>query len=201
MLLKLIIPSCLLIVFIIGCKLDDPEAPSADFSTDVNDCTSPCKVTFTNQSANTSVYDWKYSWQIQDSSDAFSLEKNAVFEFNYAGTYQVSLTISNPAYGSDTAVQTIRITAPIAEPIPHFSFELKDKVKKDVIVAEFKNLSANASKYRWDFGDKQVSEEESPKHDYPRLKKDSTYTVMLTAFNVAGSKDSTTHTIKIAKKL
>ncbi len=52
----------------------------------------------------------------------------------------------------------------------------------------FKNASKNATGYAWDFGDGNKATDENPTHTY---KKDSTYTVKLTATNAGGSADKT----------
>ena len=65
-----------------------------------------------------------------------------------------------------------------------------DKLTGEVI---FINVSENASRYMWNFGDGTSSTEISPVKKYPT----GTYTVVMEAFNVAGDSDSFTDEVEV----
>lgn len=55
----------------------------------------------------------------------------------------------------------------------------------DGLVVTFQNLSENADKYAWDFGDGETSTEKDPIHEYKEF---GSYNVKMTATNAGGSK-------------
>lgn len=69
---------------------------------------------------------------------------------------------------------------PASEPRANFTFT------KDGLTVAFTNTSANSSSYSWDFGDGNISTEESPTHTYET---EGAYMVKLTAMDDGGNTD------------
>lgn len=147
--------------------------PVADFSfTVIEDCT-PGEVQFFNNSTGSGTLD--YEWDFPGGTPSFSIEENPFVTYNNAGTYNVTLTVTNAA-GSDEEVQfgAISITP---SPLPNFSYNVNGTV------VSFFNISQNSTNYFWDFGDGTSSANSDPVHDYLD---DGVYTVQLTASSICG---------------
>ncbi len=84
-------------------------------------------------------------------------------------------------------------SSPTGPSVPSASF-IMDKTSAEVgEVIQLTNQSENASSYRWDFGDENISTEENPTHSYLS---NGNFIIKLTAFGEGGS-DSTTKNIEI----
>jgi len=95
--------------------------------------------------------------------------------FGVAGTYEVTLTVSNQL-GTITTTKTIEITP---YPVP--------AIEADVVgqVVTFTNASQHADEVLWDFGDGETTTIENPVHVYLQT---GVYVVKLTATNDCGAK-------------
>lgn len=152
------------------------------------------KITFTNTSKNAVTYKWEFG----DGSK--SAELSPEHQYLKAGIFVVKLIVSSTG-GTDSTQQNIEIKAkPIPAPIADFTFETDDFANTEIATTTFSNKSQNATSYQWGFGDNKSSQETSPKHEYPRLDKDSTYTVKLTATGPSGVNDKSQF-LTIKKKL
>jgi PKD repeat protein len=98
---------------------DDNEievvAPEAEFSADVTSGDAPLTVNFSD--ASTDAENW--SWDLDGDGVEDSNETNPQFTYAEAGTYNVTLTVSNSA-GSDTETKVGYITC--IQPLPVLSF-------------------------------------------------------------------------------
>ena len=108
-----------------------------------------------------------------------SITTNPTYLYNTPGTYTVTLIVSNPGScnGADTFTASIKV---IATPTANFSFIPVSPEAN--IPTTFTNLSTNATRYAWDFGDASTSAEKDPVHQFNRT---GTYNVCLTAYNSA----------------
>lgn len=75
---------------------------------------------------------------------------------------------------------------PSSMPNANFSFT------KDNLTVTFNNLSTNSTSYSWDFGDGNMSTDQSPTHTYAA---EGEYSVTLTAMDGAGNSDQATQTV------
>ncbi len=156
--------------------------PTAGFSANVTSGCAPLMVQFTNSSsANATSWDWSFS----GGNPSSSTEQNPTVTYNTAGTYSVTLTVSNAA-GEDVSTQTDLIVV-TTTPVASFS----STVDGDQV--DFMNTSTNADSYSWDFGDGNSSTDENPNHTYDM---DGTYEVTLSATNECGTV-TTTQTVNI----
>lgn len=156
--------------------------PAADFIANGTDGCAPFTVEFTDQSsANTTGWSWTFS----GGNPASSSTQNPTVTFDQAGTYDVSLTVSNAA-GTDAVTRTGFITV---GDTPNAAFAA------NVNLAEvaFTNNSGNANSFLWDFGDGNTSMDQNPVHTYST---DGVYTVTLTSTNGCGN-DVVTQTLTI----
>jgi PKD repeat protein len=104
-----------------GNEISEPEivAPVADFSADVTSGDAPLTVNFSD--ASTDAENW--SWDLDGDGVEDSNETKPQFTYAEAGTYNVTLTVSNSA-GSDTETKAGYITC--IQPLPVLSFAPED---------------------------------------------------------------------------
>ena len=88
--------------------------PHAAFTSDVQSGTAPLRVRFTDQSTGSAPL--IYAWDFNNDGETDSTAQNPLFWYSNAGTYSVTLTISNGA-GSDTTIQTDHIMVEEGPPV------------------------------------------------------------------------------------
>jgi gliding motility-associated-like protein len=115
------------------------------------------------------------TWEFGDGSG--STVTAPTHTFTAVGTYTVTVVVDNPGAcnGSDTFRQIIKV---IGAPIADFSFV--PITPEANVPTSFTNMSVNAVRYSWDFGDATSSIETNPVHQY---NKTGTYRACLTAYN------------------
>ena len=178
-------------------------APIASSSATPLSGIAPLIVQFTDTSTGSPT-----SWSWDFGNGVSSTTENPSYTYSKAGTYTVSLTVSNAA-GSNTStkggailvggatVQTAVPTpsfTPLPEPTPRVSVPVAAFVEEPFIglaplSVQFTDLSSGSpTSWQWDFGDGESSTEQDPLHIYssPGL-----YSVSLMATNVAGSSNTT----------
>jgi len=157
--------------------------PVAGFNASPTTGCAPLTVQFTSQSSpNVTAWNWSFPGGNPSSSTA----QNPTVVYNTAGTYSVTLTVSNAA-GSNTLSQTNYITVNTT-PTAGFNSSV------DSLTATFTNTSQNATSYAWDFGDGNTSNQANPVHTYSE---DGTYTVVLSATNACGTTTFTQNVVVI----
>ena len=153
------------------------SAPTAGFSANETKGCAPFEVQFTNESsANATMFMWAFP----GGTPATSTEENPVVTYNTAGTYNVTLTVTNSA-GSDAVTEIGFITVDAA-PATAFGVSVTG------LDAVFTNQSTNYTSVEWNFGDGNTSDETDPTHTYSA---DGAYTVVLTTTNECGSTTAT----------
>lgn len=135
--------------------------------------------------------DLSWSWDFGDGS-APSTDQNPSHTYGSAGTYRVTLTVTN-ALGSDSTSQVITVPPPGSTPTAGFTFQVNE------LDATFMDSSTGSpTSWQWDFGDGSAgSTERNPVHSYGRR---GTYTVELTVTNAAGS-DSVSQFVEVPGQL
>ncbi len=157
--------------------------PSASFLADpVSGCAS-LQVQYINTSSSNAV---DYAWNFPGGNPSFSSAQHPTVVYASAGTYSVTLTVTNPA-GTSTATQTNYILVQ-AQATAGFTSSVSGST------ATFTNTSSNATSYLWNFGDGTTSTVANPVHTYSS---NGTFTVTLTATNFCSSA-TITHTVTIA---
>jgi len=142
-------------------------------------------VNFTDQSIGATSWSWNFG------DTGASTQRNPSHIYNAAGTYTVSLTVTN-SYGSDNETRTNYITVtPLQPPVANFSAS-STAVTVGQNVTFTDQTTNNPTSWSWTFegGTPATSTERNPVVVYSTP---GTYTVSLTAANAAGS-DSETKT-------
>lgn len=154
-------------------------APVANFVATVTSGTSPLPVQFLDSSTNAPT---TWLWSFGDGGS--STLQNPSHTYTTAGTYTVTLTVTNAA-GSNTISQTGYITVSKVAAVPAAAFEATATSGNIPLAVQFVDFSANTpTSWVWSFGDGGVSNVQDPSHTYTVA---GTYTVTLTATNTAGS--------------
>ncbi len=147
-----------------------PTLVSARFTAPDSVCSgSPVYLTNTGQNATSD------NWTFGDGHSATSI--SASYIFNVSGTYTMMLIAKNPGTcnGADTFTRTITVLS-----VPTADFSYTPTTPEPNIPSKFTNLSTNAVKYLWDFGDATTSMEVNPIHQY---NKSGEYKVCLNAYS------------------
>lgn len=152
-------------------------APVAAFTSNTQNGCAPLVVQFTNQSAGSPT---SFNWVFQGGSPATSTQANPTVTYNTPGSYDVQLTVANPA-GNNTLFldNYIVIESPTNS---NFNYNVNGSN------ASFTNQSSNDTGSNWFFGDGNSSPEENPTHTYLA---DGVYTVMLISSGICGNDTST----------
>ncbi|MFA5295812.1 MAG: DUF3344 domain-containing protein, partial [Methanoregulaceae archaeon] len=156
--------------------------PEAAFSSDVTSGTAPLTVTFTDESTNAPT-----SWLWDFGDGGTSTGQYPVHEYMSAGTYTVTLTVTN-GEGSDEAVRPDYITVNALTGAPEAAFSSDVTSGTVPLTVTFTDESTNApTSWLWDFGDGGTSTGQYPVHEYMSA---GTYTVTLTVTNGEGSDEA-----------
>jgi M6 family metalloprotease-like protein len=159
--------------------------PVADFTASPTTVNQGESVTFTDLSTNNPT---SWSWQFEGGTPSTSSQKNPVVVYETAGTYRVSLTVTNNG-GSDTETKTAYITVNVVAPVADFQADITSVTENNSI--SFADLSTNyPTNWVWTFpgGTPGTSTEQNPVITYPTA---GYYDVTLTATNSAGSTTET----------
>ena len=156
--------------------------PVGGFTSTTTSGCAPFTVMYNNTSSD-NVTSW--SWDFPGGTPSSSTVPNPSVTYNNAGTYNVTLVVTNAA-GSSTVAETNYV---VVNTTPTVGFS--SSVSTTMVT--FTNTSDNATTYSWDFGDGNSSTEINPVHNYDG---DGMYDVELTATNECGSV-TTTETITI----
>ncbi len=161
--------------------LVSPSAPPmADFTFQV----SALSVLFQDTSTGTPT---SWAWDFGDG--AGTGKQNPMHTYAAAGTYTVSLTVSNASGQTSTKRQFVTVTA--GDPlIANFTFTINGRT---VLFADAS--SGSPTSYSWDFGDGKSSTARNPSHTYAST---GTYTVTLTVANAFGVTDSTSQFVTLS---
>ncbi len=96
-----------------------PEAPVANFTSDVQSGSAPLTVTFTDNSTGTAPL--TYAWDFTNDGIIDSTLQNPSHQYSTIGTYTVNLTVTN-AVGNNSLLRTNYITVTLpAAPVAGFS--------------------------------------------------------------------------------
>lgn len=164
----------------------DPQPPVANFMATPTTVIEGQNVQFTDLSTYLPT---SWAWTFVGGNPETSTEKNPVVSYNTAGTYQVSLQVTN-SEGSDTEIKTAYITVnPPQVPIADFTAS-----KTIVYIGESVTFTDNSlntpTSWAWTINgaDPSTSSEQNPTITFNNP---GTYTVIMEASNGAGSDTET----------
>ncbi|MEP5338415.1 MAG: PKD domain-containing protein [Algibacter sp.] len=138
------------------------------------------EVTFENLTSGANKLVWDFGdgetleWNSSEDTEE-DPDFNPVYIYSAAGTFEVTLTVTN-FLGVEVTVNK-NIEGLVLSTVPQFSFVV------DGFDVEFTDESINAVSYLWDFGDGNTSDLQNPTHTYSE---NNEYEVMLTTQNSAG---------------
>ena len=150
---------------------------AAAFDVSLSSGCSPLKVKFLNNSTSYDSCHWVFG------DGGFSNDKNPEWIFDLAGEYKIVLKVFN-SNGTQAAASSV-ITV---HSRPEARFEKtpeKPVIPDDEI--RFMNYSVDAVRYKWEFGDGNISNAFEPYHKY---RKYNNYNVRLIAWSEYGCSDS-----------
>ncbi len=154
------------------------QNPQSIFTAGAAFSCSPASITFTSQSSNLNqpVYNW-YS-----GNGLTSGQLNANFYYPVAGTYTVSLVVTNSNGCRDSGSQQVTVNA---SPVANASMNAASGCSPTTV--SFTNLSFNAASYSWLFGDGGSDTAANPAYTYLQS---GTFPVTLIANNSNGCADT-----------
>ncbi len=173
--------------------VEEGSAPVAGFSASATEIAAGNAVDFTNTSTG---YQATRTWTFEGGNPATSTEENPRVMYSNPGTYQVSLTVSNPC-GENTKTETSYIIVTDAQagaPVADFSFATTQL--EEGFSVQFNDLSSNIpTTWSWTFanGTPESSTEQNPVVTFAA---EGDYLVTLVAENEYG-RDSVARTISI----
>jgi len=136
-------------------QIEIATLPVADFDFSNPQGCAPHIVQFTNTSSSNSD---SFFWEFPGGNPASSSATNPEVEYTVAGTYDVSLTVTNEQGIESTTESGIIVIS--ASPTASFTFTV------DGPTVTFTNTSQGGDSFVWNFGDGSSSMEESPIHTY-----------------------------------
>lgn len=143
-------------------KITVESALEANFTASPNSGEQPLKVQFNDTSKGSPT-----AW-IWDFGDGYtSIEQSPSHTYELAGTYNVTFTAMD-AYGESEAFEESCVYVK-SKPAPVASFTAENRNGKVPLSVEFRDTSTNLTSgttWFWDFGDGQISTEQSPTHTY-----------------------------------
>ena len=120
---------------------EEPPAPTAAFTSDVQSGAAPLTVSFTDQSTYNPT---SWAWDFNNDSTVDSTEQNPEFTYETAGTYTVKMTATN-AKGNDEEIKTDYITVSPAH--ADFPIQLIGTSTVDMSKADMEGLLNTANTY------------------------------------------------------
>lgn len=155
------------------------SAPVASLTANITSGGIPLSVKFIDTSTN---YPASWTWSFGDGST--SQEEDPVHTYSSAGTYTVTLTVTN-ADGSTTITKSGYITLSKSATAPSALFITNISSGTQPLSVQFIDASTNSpTAWAWSFGDGGTSTSQNPTHTY---KTTGSFTVTLSAVNDAGS--------------
>lgn len=163
------------------------ESPKADFSYSKVCYLANTDFKFTGikpKSPVTSFFNWNFN------NEDSSIVENPSYLFSGPGNKIITVSLTSTNGCTDTLTQKI-----VIKPKANADFIANDVCETDSVV--FKNVSKDATGYKWKFGDGNISNIESPKHIYDIGGVSKTFNVSLVAIVANGCSDSITKAISI----
>jgi PKD repeat protein len=160
--------------------------PSADFSFAAQGLT----VDFTDESADADGTIVSRNWDFGDGQAATTTSPEHTYAA--AGSYEVTLTVTDDEGASDTASRTVTVSIPASNTPPTASFGYWVRGRQVV----FKNYSTDSDgsivAHAWEFGDGTTSNNAAPSHTYASV---GLWTVQLSVTDDDGAQRSVTRRV------
>ncbi|MDQ2054593.1 PKD domain-containing protein [Halobellus sp. H-GB7] len=179
----------------------DNQDPSASFSASPSDPTVGDSVSFDasgSSDADGSIA--SYEWDFGDGTSATGASPS--HSYDSAGSYTVSLTVTDDDGATATTQQTITVSEAAPEnqaPSASFSASPSDPAVGDSVSFDASGSSdadGSIASYEWDFGDGSTDSGDSVTHTFSSP---GDYDVELTVTDDDGATDTTTQTVSVAE--
>ncbi|MCH7534356.1 MAG: PKD domain-containing protein, partial [Bacteroidetes bacterium] len=128
----------------------------ADYSHYANVSCTPMVVNFTDLSNRASTWAWDFG------DGSTSILQHPLHIYNVAGSYAVSLAVTDSLGCSDT----LNLSNLFSVPGPVAIFKMSGTTGCDSATIKFTDFSSNASNWYWTFGDGYSSNQQHPTHTY-----------------------------------
>ncbi len=164
------------------------HSPRADFSSQCVELT--CQFTDSSTDTDGSLTGW--AWNFGDGGT--STEREPVHSYSEAGTYTVTLSVTDSEGSSDESSTQVAVSSsppPPANNPPQAEFELSCQQLRCTFTDNSTDSDGSIVGRQWDFGDGATSSERNPSHSYGTAGR---YEVLLTVTDNDGATDSKTHT-------
>ena len=169
-------------------KTEPPLSPNSAFNAAFHlNQNSVCAGTTVEFNADNAKVPCTYHWEFGDGKT--SGEQSPKHVYQKTGTYTVKLRLTSTTdKTSDEQKNTL-----IVNPSPNIEVNYSASNENPSLI-NFEAKDGSVREWSWDFGDKQVSKEQSPSHAYS---KKSNYDVIVTATNYSGCSSSSRKLVNI----
>lgn len=161
----------------------------------INNC-SPLDVTFNNTSTRASKYIWDMGDGTEYYFDTLSFKHRFInTQLNSDTTFKINLIVENPEACTDTTSRDLYLFQPVVA-----DFEIDTSVGCSPLDVLFTNNSTGSSLFTWEFGDSISSSNPNTtfSKQYNNFSGDDvTYTISLTARNLAGCDSIITRSVNV----
>ncbi|MCW4034587.1 MAG: PKD domain-containing protein, partial [Candidatus Bathyarchaeota archaeon] len=167
--------------------------PTADFDCATAKLIAGETVQFTDDSTDPEDAIVSYLWDFGDGYT--STNKDSTHKFETAGTYHVTLTVTDDEGATDAVSKPFTIVDN-AVPVASFECDVTAPVAGDEIVFDESSQDQDGTivSWSWDFGDGTTSHDQNPSHTYEEA---GTYTVTLTVIDDLGAQNTYTMNLEV----
>jgi PKD repeat protein len=175
----------------LGCTTGGNQSPSADFTTLVNELL----VEFADQSSDADGTIVAWSWDF--GGDGSSTLQNPAHTFSDAGTYNVTLTVTDDMGSTGTISRQITVSAGAANtpPVASFSYVCNGRDCSFSDLSSDQDTNDNITAWDWDFGNGVTATTQHPSLTYD-AQGNYTVTLVVTDAHSATGTVSTSFRIK-----
>jgi PKD repeat protein len=169
------------------------EDPVADFT--VNCDALAC--TFTDASTDPDGEDTIESWSWDFGGDGAADVQNPTHTFSAAGTYDVTLTVTDADGATNSATGPVQVTT-TPNVAPTAAFDFVCNAGECTFTDQSSDTDGTIASYAWDFGDTETSTDADPVHTYAGITELTDFEVTLTVTDDDGATGTITQTVAVA---
>ena len=171
------------------------EEPVAAFT--APQCTAGVACSFTDASTDPDGADDIESWSWEFGDDGTSTDQNPTHTYADAGTYTVTLEVTDAADASNSVSHEVTVSVPGENQPPVADFEFVCNAQDCTFTDASTDSDGTIASRAWDFGDGNTSTEEDPVHTYT-ITELTTFDVELTVTDDDGASHSVIKQVAVA---